>query len=101
MRDDVRALGRYPEQLTMVAGTAQLGAAPIRVGLRARLSIALVINDDTMHCSTMPTPQNVVGAAAGAMPPVLGWAAVTNDVSHEAVFLAIVRMQAATRLLRA
>jgi heme o synthase len=35
----------------------------------------------------MPTPQNIViGGAAGAMPPVLGWAAVTNDVSDEACY---------------
>ena len=34
------------------------------------------------------TPQNIViGGAAGAMPPVLGWAAVTNDVAPEALLL--------------
>ena len=50
----------------------------------------------------MPTPQYIViGGAAGAMPPVLGRVAVTNDVSDEALSLAIGRMQVATRLLRA
>ena len=34
------------------------------------------------------TPQNIViGGAAGAMPPVLGWAAVTNGVSADAWLL--------------
>ena len=37
------------------------------------------------------TPQNIViGGAAGAMPPVLGWAAVTNDVSSEALLLFLI-----------
>ena len=32
------------------------------------------------------TPQNIViGGASGAMPPVLGWAAVTGDVSADAL----------------
>lgn len=31
------------------------------------------------------TPQNIViGGASGAMPPVLGWAAMTGDVGPEA-----------------
>jgi protoheme IX farnesyltransferase len=34
------------------------------------------------------TPQNIViGGAAGAMPPVLGWAAVTGEVSADALLL--------------
>src|SRR6185295_6066382 len=34
------------------------------------------------------TPQNIViGGAAGAMPPVLGWAAVTNGVTADAWLL--------------
>ena len=37
------------------------------------------------------TPQNIViGGAAGAMPPVLGWAAVTNDVSADALLLFLI-----------
>ncbi|KPK32145.1 MAG: protoheme IX farnesyltransferase [Betaproteobacteria bacterium SG8_40] len=37
------------------------------------------------------TPQNIViGGASGAMPPVLGWAAVTGDVSHEAWLLFLI-----------
>ena len=37
------------------------------------------------------TPQNIVlGGAAGAMPPVLGWAAVTGEVSVEAMVLFLI-----------
>jgi len=37
------------------------------------------------------TPQNIViGGASGAMPPVLGWAAVANDVSPQALVLFLI-----------
>ena len=37
------------------------------------------------------TPQNIViGGASGAMPPVLGWAAVTGDVSPDALLLFLI-----------
>ncbi|MCS6785752.1 MAG: heme o synthase [Thiobacillaceae bacterium] len=37
------------------------------------------------------TPQNIViGGAAGAMPPVLGWAAMTGEVAPEAWLLALI-----------
>ena len=37
------------------------------------------------------TPQNIViGGASGAMPPVLGWAAVTNHVPPEALLLFLI-----------
>ncbi|HET9341060.1 MAG TPA: heme o synthase [Casimicrobiaceae bacterium] len=37
------------------------------------------------------TPQNIViGGASGAMPPVLGWAAVTNEVAPEALILFLI-----------
>src|SRR5436190_14681206 len=37
------------------------------------------------------TPQNIViGGASGAMPPVLGWAAMTNDVAPEALLLFLI-----------
>src|SRR3954470_9185111 len=37
------------------------------------------------------TPQNIViGGASGAMPPVLGWAAVTGHVSPEALLLFLI-----------
>jgi protoheme IX farnesyltransferase len=37
------------------------------------------------------TPQNIViGGASGAMPPVLGWAALTGDVGPEALILFLI-----------
>jgi heme o synthase len=37
------------------------------------------------------TPQNIViGGASGAMPPVLGWAAMTGDVGPEALILCLI-----------
>src|SRR6266850_7919413 len=37
------------------------------------------------------TPQNIViGGASGAMPPVLGWASVANDVAPEALLLFLI-----------
>ena len=37
------------------------------------------------------TPQNIViGGASGAMPPVLGWAAVTGGVTHDALLLFLI-----------
>ena len=37
------------------------------------------------------TPQNIViGGASGAMPPVLGWAAVTDDISYNALLLFLI-----------
>ncbi len=37
------------------------------------------------------TPQNIViGGASGAMPPVLGWAAATGDVSFQALLLFLI-----------
>ena len=37
------------------------------------------------------TPQNIViGGASGAMPPILGWAAVTNTVSPESMLLFLI-----------
>ena len=37
------------------------------------------------------TPQNIViGGASGAMPPVLGWAAMTGGINHEALLLFLI-----------
>jgi len=37
------------------------------------------------------TPQNIgIGGASGAMPPVLGWAAVTGEVGHDALLLFLI-----------
>jgi len=37
------------------------------------------------------TPQNIViGGASGAMPPLLGWAAVSNDIAPQALVLVLI-----------
>lgn len=37
------------------------------------------------------TPQNIViGGASGAMPPILGWAAITGEVNHDALVLFLI-----------
>ena len=37
------------------------------------------------------TPQNIViGGASGAMPPVLGWAAIRGDVGYEAMIMCLI-----------
>jgi protoheme IX farnesyltransferase len=37
------------------------------------------------------TPQNIViGGASGAMPPVLGWAALTGEVTHHSIILCLI-----------
>jgi len=37
------------------------------------------------------TPQNIViGGASGAMPPVLGWAAMTGEVTHQSLILCLI-----------
>ena len=37
------------------------------------------------------TPQNIViGGASGAMPPVLGWAAITGDVTFQPLLLFLI-----------
>ena len=37
------------------------------------------------------TPQNIViGGASGAMPPILGWAAVTGEVTYESLLLFLI-----------
>jgi heme o synthase len=37
------------------------------------------------------TPQNIViGGAAGAMPPVLGWTAVTGEITHDSLLLFLI-----------
>ena len=45
-------------------------------------------SSSTRSCSSASTPQNIViGGAAGALPPVIGWAAVTGHVGIPALLL--------------
>ncbi|TMI01209.1 MAG: protoheme IX farnesyltransferase, partial [Betaproteobacteria bacterium] len=57
------------------------------------LSVATFIGYAVLYTLVLKpaTPQNIViGGASGAMPPVLGWAAVTGEVSTEAMLLFLI-----------
>jgi protoheme IX farnesyltransferase len=76
------------------------------LGLAAMLILALLVNPLTAVLTFLSligysvvytvwlkraTPQNIViGGAAGAAPPVLGWAAVTNNVDPNALLLFLI-----------
>ena len=58
--------------------------------LTALLTLASLIGYSVLYTVWLKhlTPHNIViGGAAGAMPPVLGWAAVTNGVTADALLL--------------
>src|SRR5688500_9375872 len=82
--DDALAFGLFMAAVSvMLMGLALNWLA---AGILA-LAIAFYIGVYTMWLKRR-TPQNIViGGAAGAFPPVIGWAAVTGDVSLQAVLL--------------
>jgi len=62
-------------------------------GLTAILTFASLIGYAVVYTMFLKhwTPQNIViGGAAGAAPPVLGWAAVTGEVSPDALLLFLI-----------
>jgi protoheme IX farnesyltransferase len=76
-----------------------LGAAstmilwPLVNGLTAALTFCSLIGYAMVYTMWLKraTPQNIViGGAAGAAPPVLGWAAVTNSVDPHALLLFLI-----------
>jgi heme o synthase len=61
--------------------------------LTAALTLASLIGYSVIYTAWLKhaTPQNIViGGAAGAAPPVLGWAAVTNSVDANALLLFLI-----------
>ena len=78
----------------------------VLVGLAAMLMLVVLVNPLTAGLTFLSligyafiytlylkhaTPQNIViGGAAGAAPPVLGWAAVTNDVTVHSLILFLI-----------
>jgi protoheme IX farnesyltransferase len=61
--------------------------------LAATLTLASLIGYSVVYTVWLKytTPQNIViGGAAGAAPPVLGWAVVTNDVGANALLLFLI-----------
>lgn len=93
------------------SATGELGTAPIIALSGALCAAGMLILYTQVNALTMwltlgtfigyaviytvllkpATPQNIViGGASGAMPPVLGWAAITNHVSAQALILFLI-----------
>jgi len=77
-----------------VVGTAGLALLYVKVNaLTMWLTFATFIGYAVIYTVLLKpaTPQNIViGGASGAMPPVLGWAAVANDVAPQALVLFLI-----------
>jgi protoheme IX farnesyltransferase len=77
-----------------VVGAAGLAILYTRVNaLTMWLTLATFVGYAVIYTVLLKpaTPQNIViGGASGAMPPVLGWAAVANDVAPEALLLFLI-----------
>jgi len=77
-----------------VVGVAGLASLYVKVNaLTMWLTLATFVGYAVIYTVLLKpaTPQNIViGGAAGAMPPVLGWAAVANDVAPEALLLFLI-----------
>jgi heme o synthase len=75
-------------------GVASMLVLALRVNLlTAALTLASLIGYSVIYTVWLKhaTPQNIViGGAAGAAPPVLGWAAVTNGVGANALLLFLI-----------
>ncbi len=77
-----------------VVGGAGLALLYFRVNaLTMWLTLATFIGYAIVYTVVLKpmTPQNIViGGAAGAMPPVLGWVAITGDISYQALLLFLI-----------
>ena len=76
--------------LTVVSFTWLAFSTNLVAAFLALLAIAFYVIVYTLLLKRS-TPQNIViGGAAGALPPMIGWAAVTGDISLPAVFLFLI-----------
>ena len=84
------------QTLTFSAGLCTLGSAMLYVAvnpLTMWLTFGTFVGYAVVYTVILKplTPQNIViGGASGAMPPVLGWAAMTNSVTPEALVLFLI-----------
>jgi protoheme IX farnesyltransferase len=84
------------ETLVFAAGTGGLGLAVLHLGtnpLTMWLTLATFVGYAIVYTVVLKpmTPQNIViGGASGAMPPVLGWTAVTGEVTADALTLFLI-----------
>lgn len=85
-----------PEALIFSALLCAVGAVILWFfvnGLTLVLTLATFIGYAIVYTLILKpaTPQNIViGGASGAMPPVLGWAAMRNDVGPEALIMCLI-----------
>jgi protoheme IX farnesyltransferase len=105
-RDAVMARTRRRPLASGRLGAAEAVAFAAGLGMAGLALLHLLVNPLTMWLTLATfagyafvytlllkprTPHNIVlGGAAGAMPPVLGWAAVTGDVSSDALLLFLI-----------
>ncbi|MBI2290398.1 MAG: protoheme IX farnesyltransferase [Betaproteobacteria bacterium] len=93
--------GQLTERQTLVfasaVGTAGLALLYSEVNaLTMWLTLATFVGYAIIYTVVLKpmTPQNIViGGASGAMPPVLGWAAVTGDISFQALLLFLIKLE--------
>jgi protoheme IX farnesyltransferase len=84
------------QTLVFSAVLCALGSAVLYVAVNALtmwLTFATFVGYAVIYTLVLKplTPQNIViGGASGAMPPVLGWAAMRNDVGPEALMLCLI-----------
>src|SRR5574343_691945 len=84
------------QALVFSAALCAVGSAILYVlvnPLTMWLTVATFVGYDVVYTVILKplTPQNIViGGASGAMPPVLGWAAMTNSVTPEALVLFLI-----------
>src|SRR6186713_1605302 len=79
--------------LALIGGTGLLILHQLVNPLTMWLTLATFVGYAVIYTVILKpaTPQNIViGGASGAMPPVLGWAAVTGQVSTEATLLFLI-----------
>jgi protoheme IX farnesyltransferase len=92
------AKGQLTDRQTLAfsAALCALGAAVLWVGVNALtvwLTLATFVGYAIIYTLVLKpaTPQNIViGGASGAMPPVLGWAAMTGEVSAQSLILCLI-----------
>ncbi len=85
-----------PQTLAFSAVLCAAGSAVLLLAVNALtmwLTFATFVGYAVIYTVVLKplTPQNIViGGASGAMPPVLGWAAVTGEVTLEPLILALI-----------
>jgi heme o synthase len=79
--------------IAIVGGTGLLVLHTLANPLTMWLTLATFLGYAVVYTIVLKprTPQNIViGGASGAMPPVLGWAAVTGEISSDALLLFLI-----------